>query len=183
MPRATAVLLALACTREAAGWHASPRHLTSGPSRSRPPLRSAALVTVRGSEAAGSDSDAVPAAVQKLNSSTKWLVTIAQTGAVWSRRDFVSPFLVLGAIISAFTTGTLKELINESRPDGAPFTDPGMPSSHALVSSFAAVGWALHLRSTVASALLLAAALLVSVLRVRSRYCPLVTTSDLRPRP
>ena len=162
MPRASAVLLALACTREAAGWHASPRHLTSGLSRSRPPLRSAALVTVRGSEAA------VPAAVQKLNSSTKWLVTIAQTGAVWSRRDFVSPFLVLGAIISAFTTGTLKELINESRPDGAPFTDPGMPSSHALVSSFAAVGWALHLRSTVASALLLAAALLVSVLRVRS---------------
>ena len=167
MPRATAVLLALACTREAAGWHASPRHLTSGPSHSRPPLRRAALVTVRGSEAAGSDSDAIPAAVQKLNSSTKWLVTIAQTGAVWSRRDFVSPFLVLGAIISAFTTGTLKELINESRPDGTPFTDPGMPSSHALVSSFAAVGWALHLRSTVASALLLAAALLVSVLRVR----------------
>ena len=167
--RATAVLLALASPREAAGWHASPRYLTSDLGHSRPPLRSTAPVTVRGSEAAGSeaaDSDAITTAVRRLNSSTKWLVTIAQTGAVWSRRDFVSPFLVLGAILSAFATGTLKELINESRPSGAPFADPGMPSSHALVSTFAAVGWALHLRSTVASALLLSAAVSVSVLRV-----------------
>lgn len=174
-PRATVeftvVLLALASPRGAAGWHASPRYLTTGLSHSRPPLRSTAPVTVRGSEAAGSeaagsDSGAITTAVRKLNSSTKWLVTIAQTGAVWSRRDFVSPFLVLGAILSAFATGTLKELINESRPDGAPFADPGMPSSHALVSTFAAAGWALHLRSTVASALLLSGALSVSVLRV-----------------
>ena len=174
--RATAVLLALASPREAAGWHASPRYLTSGLGHSRPPLRSTAPVTVQGSEAggseaggseaAGSDSDAITTAVRRLNSSTKWLVTIAQTGAVWSRRDFVSPFLVLGAILSAFATGTLKELINESRPAGAPFADPGMPSSHALVSTFAAVGWALHLRSTVASALLLSAAVSVSALRV-----------------
>ena len=165
------MLLALASPREAAGWHASPRYLTSDLGHSRPPLRSTAPVTVRGSEAAGSeaagsDSDAITTAVRRLNSSTKWLVTIAQTGAVWSRRDFVSPFLVLGAILSAFATGTLKELINESRPAGAPFADPGMPSSHALVSTFAAVGWALHLRSTVASALLLSAAVSVSVLRV-----------------
>jgi len=174
-PRATVeftvLLLALASPRGAAGWHASPRYLTTGLSHSRPPLRSTAPVTVRGSEAAGSeaagsDSGAITTAVRKLNSSTKWLVTIAQTGAVWSRRDFVSPFLVLGAILSAFATGTLKELINESRPDGAPFADPGMPSSHALVSTFAAAGWALHLRSTVASALLLSGALSVSVLRV-----------------
>jgi len=178
-PRATVeftvVLLALASPRGAAGWHASPRYLTTGLSHSRPPLRSTAPVTVRGSEAAGSeaagsDSGAITTAVRKLNSSTKWLVTIAQTGAVWSRRDFVSPFLVLGAILSAFATGTLKELINESRPDGAPFADPGMPSSHALVSTFAAAGWALHLRSTVASALLLSGALSVSVLRVVCGY-------------
>ena len=169
------MLLALASPQEAAGWHASSRYLTSGLGHSRPPLRSTAPVTVRGSEAAGSEAagsnkDAITTAVRRLNSSTKWLVTIAQTGAVWSRRDFVSPFLVLGAILSAFATGTLKELINESRPAGAPFADPGMPSSHALVSTFAAVGWALHLRSTLASALLLSGAVSVSVLRVSGSH-------------
>ena len=173
--RVTAVLLALASPREAAGWHVSSHYLTSGLGHSRPPLRSTAPVTVRGSEAAGSeaagsDKDAITTAVRRLNSSTKWLVTIAQTGAVWSRRDFVSPFLVLGAILSAFATGTLKELINESRPAGAPFADPGMPSSHALVSTFAAVGWALHLRSNLASALLLSGAVSVSVLRVSGSH-------------
>lgn len=175
------MLLALASPPEAAGWHVSSRYLASGLGHSRPPLRSTVPVTVRaaGSKAASSDSDAITAAVRRLNSSTKWLVTIAQTGAVWWRRDFVAPFLVLGAILSAFGTGTLKELINESRPAGAPFADPGMPSSHALVSTFAAVGWALHLRSTPASALLLSGAVLVSVLRVSGGH---TQTLPLAPR-
>lgn len=158
--RKIVALLALAALPEAAGWHMSARDLARSV---RPPLRSTAPVTVR---AASSDSSAASSVVGRLNSSTKWLVTIAQTGAVWWRRDFVAPFLVLGAILSAFGTGMLKELINESRPAGAPFADPGMPSSHALVSTFAAVGWALHFQSTLASALLLSSAALVSVLRV-----------------
>ena len=111
-----------------------------------------------------------PAAVRKLNSSTKWLVTLAQTAAVWSRRDFIAPFIVLGAILATFSTSVLKRLINQQRPDGAPFTDPGMPSSHALVSFFAATAWALHAGSAGASAVLLSCAARVSVLRVVCGY-------------
>jgi len=111
-----------------------------------------------------------PAAVYQLNYATKWLVTLAQTVAVWYRRDFVSPFIVLGSIFATFGTESLKRAINQQRPDGAPFSDPGMPSSHALVSSFAATAWACHCRSPVATAVLLSASALVSVLRVVCGY-------------
>lgn len=111
-----------------------------------------------------------PRPIRTLNSSTKWLVTAAQTFAVWYRRDFIAPFIVVGAILATFGTTVLKRLINQQRPAGAPFTDPGMPSSHALVATFAAVAWALHFQAAWARVTLLASAALVSVLRVVCGY-------------
>lgn len=112
----------------------------------------------------------LPQAIYNLNSATKWLVVLAQTAAVVLRRDFIAPFIVIGSISAAFGTAVLKKLINQQRPDGAPFTDPGMPSSHALVSSFAAVAWACHLQSCVPTVLLMMSAALVSILRVVCGY-------------
>ena len=78
----------------------------------------------------------------KLNSSTKWLVTLAHTLAVWSRPSvYLGPYIVVGSIASVYFTDVLKKIINQSRPIGAPIMDPGMPSSHALVSFFSATAW------------------------------------------
>ena len=71
---------------------------------------------------------------------------------------------------ASFGTGKLKRLINEKRPEGAPFADPGMPSSHALVGSFACAAWAIQLASPLASASLGGAALVISYLRVACGY-------------
>lgn len=51
-------------------------------------------------------------------------------------------YIVVGSIASVYFTDVLKKIINQARPDGAPIMDPGMPSSHALVSFFAASAWA-----------------------------------------
>lgn len=110
----------------------------------------------------------VPDIVFKANAATKWIVTAAQTGAVITRRDLIAPYIVVGSIGAAFATKALKKAINQQRPDGAPFTDPGMPSSHALVATFAAAAWALTARDY--APLLIAAAAYVSILRVVTGY-------------
>jgi len=101
-----------------------------------------------------------------LDSSSKWIVSVAQTWAVVYRRDLVAPFLIIGAILAAFFAQIVKKIVNQQRPEGTPFTDPGMPSSHALVSAFTAVGWAIYLPPSNLGPALIAAALCVSVLRV-----------------
>lgn len=106
------------------------------------------------------------AQIRKLDSSTKWLVTLAQTTAILVRRDVVGPYLTVGAILASLLTSIIKKVINQRRPAGAPFTDPGMPSSHALVSSFVASAWAIQLKSQCFTVVLLAAAAVISVLRV-----------------
>ena len=119
-------------------------------------------------------SDAPPQFIFTANAATKWVVTAAQTGAVIARRDLVAPFVVVGSIGAAFATKALKKAINQQRPDGAPFTDPGMPSSHALVATFAAAAWAAYCVATAAprayALLLLGAAACVSWLRVATGY-------------
>ena len=116
----------------------------------------------------------VPPIVRKLNASTKWLVTLAHTYAVWSRPSrFHGPYIVVGSIAAVYLTDVLKGVINQGRPKGAPFADPGMPSSHALVSFFSAAAWMSVVAPTAAAgtfsvgqALLLASASLIAVLRV-----------------
>jgi hypothetical protein len=85
--------------------------------------------------------------VFKLNASSKWLVTLVHTVAVWWRRDFVAPFIVVGSLHAVVLAEVLKLVINQARPEGAVPLDPGMPSSHSLVTSFAAAAWVGHLLS------------------------------------
>jgi membrane-associated phospholipid phosphatase len=115
----------------------------------------------------------IPAIIYKLNSSTKWIVTFATIVAVWSHpQNFFGPFIMVGSIAAVYLTVVLKNVIQQDRPEGAPFADPGMPSSHSLVSFFLAVAWKSHL---VASAsydgmILVAAAMAVATLRVICGY-------------
>eukprot|EP00930_Biecheleria_cincta_P058657 TRINITY_DN44463_c0_g1_i1.p1 TRINITY_DN44463_c0_g1~~TRINITY_DN44463_c0_g1_i1.p1 ORF type:complete len:247 (+),score=20.67 TRINITY_DN44463_c0_g1_i1:108-848(+) len=104
--------------------------------------------------------------LRQIDGKTKWIVTFGQTGALIARRDLVSPFMIIGAILAAFLTSAIKRVINQQRPEGALFTDPGMPSSHALVATFLAVAWTLHLGVNVLTCILLVAAMSISVLRV-----------------
>mmetsp|Transcript_60869 Transcript_60869/g.83585 ORF Transcript_60869/g.83585 Transcript_60869/m.83585 type:complete len:222 (-) Transcript_60869:102-767(-) len=117
-----------------------------------------------------STQSSVTRVVFKLNASTKWLVTAAVTTTVLMRRDFIAPYTAVGGIVATFGTDLLKKAINQDRPAGAPFTDPGMPSSHALVSTFLAVGWTMTLGLTPVSGVILACALAVSLLRVACGY-------------
>ena len=105
-------------------------------------------------------------AVNTANGLTKWAVVAAQTTAVVTRRDFASPYIVVGSIGASFAAHKLKKVINQQRPDGSPFIDPGMPSSHALVATFAAVAWMIQFQSLRASLALGVAAATVSLLRV-----------------
>jgi hypothetical protein len=128
----------------------SQSHLVNGGSQSRPPKF-----------------------LYKLNASTKWLVTIANTLGIWMRfPHYEGPFVVIGAIAATYLTQVLKRWINHDRPAGAPFTDPGMPSSHSLVSFFLAAAWGSMVceRSTVALALIWAGASIVALLRVVCVY-------------
>ena len=80
----------------------------------------------------------------KLNASTKWLITMTQTIAVWSRPlNYQGPFIVVGSILSVYITDVLKRVINQQRPTDAPslINDPGMPSSHSLVAFFLCTAW------------------------------------------
>ncbi|CAE7774753.1 LPPE1 [Symbiodinium sp. CCMP2456] len=84
----------------------------------------------------------VPASIRKLDASSKWLVTAGQTAAVVIRHDILSPYIVLGGIAASLFTAKIKRIVNQRRPPGSPLTDPGMPSSHALVATFMSVAWA-----------------------------------------
>lgn len=108
----------------------------------------------------------VPASIRKLDASSKWLVTAGQTAAVVIRHDILSPYIVLGGIAASLFTAKIKRIVNQRRPPGSPLTDPGMPSSHALVAAFMSMAWATQVQSGRTSALLLASAILISVLRV-----------------
>mmetsp|Transcript_1933 Transcript_1933/g.2965 ORF Transcript_1933/g.2965 Transcript_1933/m.2965 type:complete len:256 (-) Transcript_1933:366-1133(-) len=84
----------------------------------------------------------LPLIIYRLNSSTKWLVTLANTLGIWCRLPhFEGPYIVVGAILTVYFTNYLKYVLNHDRPEGAPFADPGMPSSHSLVSFFMAAAW------------------------------------------
>ena len=114
--------------------------------------------------------DGIPKAVYKANGASKWIVVAAQTTAVATRRDLVAPYIVVGSIAASFGTAKLKRMINQQRPEGAPFSDPGMPSSPALVATFAAAAWAAHLRNLAVGLGLAAIAGTVSLLRVVTGY-------------
>ena len=96
----------------------------------------------RRAEKSGGGDRIAPAVLFKCNASTKWVVTFLNSLALWTRpHRYEGPFIVFGSIAAVYLTNYLKRMINQGRPDGAPFTDPGMPSSHALLSFFIATSW------------------------------------------
>lgn len=117
----------------------------------------------------------LPKIVYFLNAATKWVVSMAVTvGVFWDPRRFQGPYIVVGSIVATYVAVFLKQIIHQGRPEGAPFTDPGMPSSHALVSSFVAMAWHNVLSSTSAGPsyglILASSAVTVSMLRVVCGY-------------
>lgn len=112
----------------------------------------------------------VPMIFYGFNAATKWIVTFAvSVGVFWNPRHFRGPYIVVGSIAATSLATFLKKVINQGRPDGAPFTDPGMPSSHALVSFFVAMAWNNAL-SGAGAPWLVGSAIAVSALRVICGY-------------
>merc|ERR1711956_96749 len=109
-----------------------------------------------------------PAFLRRLDNKSKWLVTFAQTGAIIARRqvDLAGPLIVIGAIGATVLASGMKRAVNQKRPAGSPFSDPGMPSSHALTSMFLATAWAVHVGFNALTAVILCAAVGVGALRV-----------------
>jgi membrane-associated phospholipid phosphatase len=92
----------------------------------------------------------------RLNAGTKWIVTVLNTLSVWTRpHRYEGPLVVSGAIAAVYFTAYLKQIINQGRPEGAPFTDPGMPSSHSLTCFFIASAWSSLLLLAPAASMLL----------------------------
>lgn len=115
-----------------------------------------------------------------LNSSTKWLITVGNTVLVWIRPyDFRGPYILVGSLVAVYFTDFLKKVFNQERPEGSYLADPGMPSSHALVSFFLAVTWSKVFHGTAAGGggavfldgnFLLSLATIISLLRVICGY-------------
>ena len=53
------------------------------------------------------------------------------------RQDDLALWAVLGSILNVLLSFTLKQLINQERPDPEVCSGPGMPSAHAQSISFA----------------------------------------------
>jgi dolichyldiphosphatase len=111
-------------------------------------------------------SAAVPLPIRRLNSSSKWLVVAGSFATLGVRHDLAAPYIVIGMVVASFAGKLLKRLLNHQRPLSARAADPGMPSSHALVSAFGANAWALELGTRPAMIGLNAFAIGVSCLRV-----------------
>eukprot|EP00933_Yihiella_yeosuensis_P010627 TRINITY_DN11734_c0_g1_i1.p1 TRINITY_DN11734_c0_g1~~TRINITY_DN11734_c0_g1_i1.p1 ORF type:complete len:188 (+),score=19.87 TRINITY_DN11734_c0_g1_i1:112-675(+) len=97
------------------------------------------------------------ALLEKVNKSTKWVVSSAVFGVLFWKRDPTSCWCVLGSIAAAFNCKLLKLIISQARPDGARKVDPGMPSSHAQSLGFLSTYAALELCSSGASINIIAA--------------------------
>eukprot|EP00929_Paragymnodinium_shiwhaense_P043372 TRINITY_DN22306_c0_g1_i2.p1 TRINITY_DN22306_c0_g1~~TRINITY_DN22306_c0_g1_i2.p1 ORF type:complete len:258 (-),score=33.43 TRINITY_DN22306_c0_g1_i2:2-775(-) len=138
---------------------------SSSSSQLRQPPAASTLSLAATTQQEGEDG-AVLQVLKKIDSKTKWFVTVAQTSALLMRRDVVSPFMIIGAICAAFVTSVVKKVIGHERPSGSPFNDPGMPSSHALVSTFLAVAWCTQTTCAAVQATVVGLAFVISSLRV-----------------
>ncbi|GKA68852.1 lipid phosphate phosphatase epsilon 1, chloroplastic [Tanacetum coccineum] len=65
-------------------------------------------------------------------------VVISYGVVILLRQDDLALWAVLGSILNVLLSFTLKQLINQERPDPEVRSGPGMPSTHAQSISFAA---------------------------------------------
>jgi hypothetical protein len=157
---------------------AAPRARPLPPRRPAPPRAPARVAAraARGDEQT-SPRSAARAALDGLNASTKWAVVASQLAALVCYRSVGAPLIVVGMVLASALGARLKRALDQPRPAaaaGAPAEarlEPGMPSSHALVTAFAAAAWACELRADSRLALALGGgALCVGWLRVATGY-------------
>lgn len=108
-------------------------------------------------------------ALTVVNESTKWTVSAAVLAVLlWQHNEYAA-WCVVGAVLSSFLCKVLKRVLNHERPDNAPKTDPGMPSSHAnslnFLSVYAALSLAHHVNSSPGALALAAAAVGLGVFK------------------
>ncbi|CAA2952546.1 lipid phosphate phosphatase epsilon 2, chloroplastic-like [Olea europaea subsp. europaea] len=66
-----------------------------------------------------------------LNSLSKWLVAVLFGAIVLWRHDAESLWALMGSVLNAILSITLKKVLKQERPISTLRSDPGMPSSHA----------------------------------------------------
>lgn len=109
--------------------------------------------------------------VMWLNKSTKWVVSIGTVAAIFLEpTSMYGPYIGVGGILSVYLTDVLKQLIHQGRPNGAPFADPGMPSTHSFVTFFLAASWRLVYPSATVDVTLFLLAFCITALRVVCGY-------------
>jgi len=91
-----------------------------------------------------STSGGLHSALEGLNESTKWAVSLVVFSVLLWRRDLISAWGVTGSILAAIVCRVLNFVIDESRPPTAQKTDPGMPSAHANSLAFLSNFVSLH---------------------------------------
>lgn len=62
---------------------------------------------------------------------SKWLVAVLFGAIVLWRHDAESLWALMGSVLNAILSITLKKVLKQERPISTLRSDPGMPSSHA----------------------------------------------------
>ncbi|KAJ0097081.1 hypothetical protein Patl1_28971 [Pistacia atlantica] len=66
-----------------------------------------------------------------LNRLSKWIVAASFGGVIIWRHDAEALWALMGSVVNAILSVTLKRILNQERPVSTSRSDPGMPSSHA----------------------------------------------------
>ncbi|KAF9609498.1 hypothetical protein IFM89_016584 [Coptis chinensis] len=82
------------------------------------------------------DSDGFESAINKLS---KWLVAALFGAIILWRHDAEALWAAMGAVMNAWLSVGLKQILNQERPIATLRSDPGMPSSHAQSIFFAII--------------------------------------------
>uniref|UniRef100_A0A1D1ZID0 Dolichyldiphosphatase 1 n=1 Tax=Anthurium amnicola TaxID=1678845 RepID=A0A1D1ZID0_9ARAE len=73
-----------------------------------------------------------------LNRLSKWVVAAVFGLVILWKHDAEAMWAAMGAVLNAWLSAKLKQILNHERPDPALRSDPGMPSSHAQSIFYAA---------------------------------------------
>ncbi|KAJ4967190.1 hypothetical protein NE237_019039 [Protea cynaroides] len=113
-----------------------------------------------------------------LNRLSKWLVTAVFGAFILFRHDVEALWAAVGSIVNVLLSVSLKQILNQKRPNSTMKSDPGMPSSHAQSIFFAIVFVILSLvewlgvneLSVIIGTLVLACGSYLSWIRVSQQY-------------
>ena len=72
------------------------------------------------------------AALAYINESTKFIVSAAALYVLVAYPNVQTCWCILGSVVNSINGKIMKQIVNQTRPEGATKADPGMPSSHAV---------------------------------------------------